>query len=53
MTAPCVILDIGGVLEFTRDTGWVQRWERKLELAPGTVDERLRDVWEAGSVPLD
>ncbi|PVC89904.1 hydrolase [Streptomyces sp. CS090A] len=50
MTATCVILDIGGVLEFTPDTGWVQRWEEKLELAPGTVDERLRDVWEAGSV---
>ncbi|MFJ7325830.1 HAD family hydrolase [Streptomyces cyaneofuscatus] len=50
MTATCVILDIGGVLEFTPDTGWVQRWEKKLELAPGAVDERLRDVWEAGSV---
>ncbi|MFI5725562.1 HAD family hydrolase [Streptomyces cyaneofuscatus] len=50
MTAPCVILDIGGVLELTPDTGWVQRWEEQLDLAPGTVDERLRDVWEAGSV---
>ncbi|MFE4378026.1 HAD family hydrolase [Streptomyces cyaneofuscatus] len=49
MTETCVILDIGGVLEFTPDTGWVQRWERQMELAPGTVDERLRDVWEAGS----
>ncbi|MEV4880249.1 HAD-IA family hydrolase [Streptomyces cyaneofuscatus] len=50
MTAACVILDIGGVLEFTPDTGWVQRWEKELELAPGAVDERMRDVWEAGSV---
>ncbi|MEU3206198.1 HAD family phosphatase [Streptomyces cyaneofuscatus] len=50
MTVACVILDIGGVLELTPDTGWVQRWEEQLDLAPGTVDERLRDVWEAGSV---
>ncbi|MCD9902665.1 HAD family phosphatase [Streptomyces sp. MT29] len=50
MTEACVILDIGGVLEFTPDTGWVQRWEKQLDLAPGTVDERLCDVWEAGSV---
>ncbi|WP_415958101.1 HAD family hydrolase [Streptomyces sp. 021-4] len=50
MTEACVILDIGGVLELTPDTGWVQRWEEQLYLAPGTVDERLRDVWEAGSV---
>lgn len=50
MTATCVILDIGGVLEITPETGWVQRWEERLELPPGTVHERMRDVWEAGSV---
>ncbi|MFE3719480.1 HAD family hydrolase [Streptomyces cyaneofuscatus] len=50
MTAACVILDIGGVLELTPDTGWVQRWEKQLDLAPGAVGERLRDVWEAGRV---
>ncbi|MEU1592638.1 HAD family phosphatase [Streptomyces sp. NPDC005708] len=50
MTATCVILDIGGVLEITPDTGWVQRWEDRLELPLGTVNDRMRDVWRAGSV---
>ncbi|MEV4680592.1 HAD-IA family hydrolase [Streptomyces kurssanovii] len=50
MTATCVILDIGGVLEITPETGWVQRWEERLELPLGTVHERMRDVWRAGSV---
>jgi uncharacterized protein YmfQ (DUF2313 family) len=50
VTATCVILDIGGVLENTPETGWVQRWERRLGLPPGTVQERTRDVWRAGSV---
>lgn len=45
-----VILDIGGVLEITPETGWVQRWEERLELPLGTVNERMRDVWRAGSV---
>ncbi|MET8905736.1 HAD family phosphatase [Streptomyces sp. NPDC004538] len=50
MTATCVILDIGGVLEITPETGWVQRWEERLKLPRGTVHERMHDVWRAGSV---
>ncbi|QTE02394.1 HAD family hydrolase [Streptomyces cyanogenus] len=50
MAATCVILDIGGVLEITPETGWVRRWEERLELPLGTVHERMRDVWQAGSV---
>ncbi|MFG2123376.1 HAD family hydrolase [Streptomyces sp. NPDC048710] len=50
MTATCVILDIGGVLEITPKTGWGQRWEERLELPRGTVNERMRDVWRAGSI---
>lgn len=50
MAVACVILDIGGVLEITPQTGWVQRWERRLDLPPGTVQERMHDVWRAGSV---
>ncbi|MEV0976302.1 HAD-IA family hydrolase [Streptomyces sp. NPDC049915] len=51
MTAEaCVILDIGGVLEITPETGWVRRWEERLALPPGTVHERMGDVWQAGSV---
>lgn len=45
-----VVLDIGGVLELTPPTGWVERWEARLALAAGTVEERMRDVWEAGCV---
>ncbi|MEV5237935.1 HAD-IA family hydrolase [Streptomyces cinnamoneus] len=50
MTATCVIFDIGGVLEITPDTGWVPRWEERLELPLGSVHERMRDVWRAGSI---
>ncbi len=50
MTDTCVLLDIGGVLEHTPDTGWVQRWEERLELPRGTVHARMGDVWRAGSV---
>ncbi|WP_405904698.1 MULTISPECIES: HAD family hydrolase [unclassified Streptomyces] len=50
MTATCVILDIGGVLEITPETGCLQRWEERLRLPLGTVHERMHDVWRAGSV---
>jgi putative hydrolase of the HAD superfamily len=50
MTATCVILDIGGVLEITPETGWARRWEARLALPPGAVGERLADVWRAGRV---
>jgi putative hydrolase of the HAD superfamily len=50
LTETCVILDIGGVLEITPETGWVQRWEQRLELPPGMVNQRLGDVWRAGGL---
>lgn len=52
MTVPtaCVIFDIGGVLEITPETGWIQRWEDRLELPHGAVNERMGDVWQAGSL---
>ncbi|CAO5163274.1 hypothetical protein FAIPA1_230028 [Frankia sp. AiPs1] len=50
MDARCVVLDIGGVLEVTSPTGWVQQWERAAGLAAGTVLDRLHDVFLAGSV---
>ncbi|MFF7159151.1 HAD-IA family hydrolase [Streptomyces sp. NPDC008139] len=49
-TERCVILDIGGVLEITPPTGWIERWDERLGLPPGTVDRRLDDVWRAGAV---
>ncbi|MFG2923596.1 HAD-IA family hydrolase [Streptomyces sp. NPDC048305] len=48
MNTACVVLDIGGVLEITPDTGWVRRWDERLRLSPGTVSERMGDVWRAG-----
>ncbi|MEU7386571.1 HAD-IA family hydrolase [Streptomyces tanashiensis] len=50
MSVRCVILDIGGVLEITPETGWVRRWEERLALPLGTVHERMHEVWQAGSV---
>jgi HAD superfamily hydrolase (TIGR01509 family) len=50
MDSRCVILDIGGVLEITPHTGWVARWEGRLGLPAGSVEQRLGEVWEAGSV---
>ncbi|GHF79658.1 hypothetical protein GCM10018787_30550 [Streptomyces thermodiastaticus] len=50
MGEACVVLDIGGVPEITAPTGWEARWEKRLGLPPGTVDERLDDVWRAGAV---
>ncbi|MET9346146.1 HAD-IA family hydrolase [Streptomyces termitum] len=50
MAMTCVVLDIGGVLEITPETGWGQRWEERLGLPKGALHERMRDVWRAGSV---
>lgn len=43
-----VIVDIGGVLEHTPPTGWVQRWEARLGLEPGGLRERVSTVWQPG-----
>nr|WP_280883103.1 HAD family phosphatase [Streptomyces pseudovenezuelae] len=50
MESLCVILDIGGVLEITPSTGWLLEWDERLGLPPGSVDQRLDDVWQAGAV---
>jgi len=50
MVSRCIILDIGGVLEITPETGWVRRWEQQLGLPMGAVYQRLEEVWQAGSV---
>ena len=50
MTIRAVVFDIGGVLEITPPTGWVEKWEARLHLKPGEMDARLMDVWKAGSL---
>ena len=50
MSVTCVVLDIGGVLEVTPETGWLQGWESDVGLAVGSTQDRLADVFELGSV---
>jgi epoxide hydrolase-like predicted phosphatase len=52
MTIRAVVFDIGGVLEITPDTGIPQRWESRLGLAAGKLNERLGDVWAAGGIGM-
>jgi putative hydrolase of the HAD superfamily len=45
-----VVLDIGGVLEYTPPTGHTAAWEAELALAEGELDRRMLDVWRGGSL---
>ena len=45
-----MVFDIGGVLEITHPTGWVEKWEARLHLNPGELDARLMDVWRDDSL---
>ncbi|MGC4987045.1 HAD family hydrolase [Streptomyces sp. DT193] len=50
MESRCVILDIGGVLEITPRTGWLEQWDERLGLPAGSANQQLDDVWRAGAV---
>jgi epoxide hydrolase-like predicted phosphatase len=50
MAIRAIVFDIGGVLEFTPDTGMTQKWEQRLHLKPGELDERMAAVWRDGSL---
>jgi epoxide hydrolase-like predicted phosphatase len=50
MSIRAVIFDIGGVLEITPPTGWVEAWETGLNLQPGAIERQLGDVWRAGAI---
>jgi epoxide hydrolase-like predicted phosphatase len=50
MRIRAVVFDIGGVLEITPQTGWVEAWETRLQLPPGGLEQRLGDMWRAGSL---
>jgi len=45
-----VVLDIGGVLEFTPPLGTAGKWEDRLGLPPGGLAVRLGSLFAAGSV---
>ena len=47
MAIRAVVFDVGGVLETTPDTGMTEKWEERLHLKPGELDERLRSAgWD-------
>ena len=50
MTIKAIIFDIGGVLEITPDSGLDKKWEQRLDLKPGELNQRLGDVWRGGSL---
>jgi putative hydrolase of the HAD superfamily len=50
MAVRAIVFDIGGVLEITPRTGAAERWEARLGLRSGELDERTHDLWEAGAV---
>lgn len=45
-----VLFDIGGVLEVTPSTHWQARWEERLRLPSGRIDELLDDLYRAGTI---
>jgi epoxide hydrolase-like predicted phosphatase len=45
-----VVFDVGGVLELTPPTGYRERWEKSLGLAPGELDSRMYEVWRGGTI---
>ena len=50
MVIRAVVFDIGGVLEITPDLGLTRRWETRLGLPAGSIEERMRDAWAGGSI---
>jgi len=54
MVIRAVVFDIGGVLELDVielvDIGLDARWEQRLGLQPGELDQRMEPVWLAGSL---
>jgi epoxide hydrolase-like predicted phosphatase len=50
MSIQAIVFDIGGVLEITPDLGVSGTWESRLGLAPGELNERMRDAWVGGSI---
>jgi epoxide hydrolase-like predicted phosphatase len=50
MTIKAIVFDIGGVLEISPDLGLDKKWEQKLNLKPGELNQHLREIWKGGSI---
>jgi epoxide hydrolase-like predicted phosphatase len=50
MAIRAVVFDIGGVLEITPDTGMTKKWDQRLHLQSGELDERIAAVWRDGAL---
>lgn len=50
MAIRAVVFDIGGVLEITPDLGLDKKWEQKLDLKTGELNQRLGYIWRGGSI---
>lgn len=50
MAIRAIVFDIGGVLEVTPDLGLAEKWELRLHLKAGELDERMSGIWQAGSL---
>lgn len=50
MGVRAVVLDIGGVLEFTPPTGRVEKWEARLGLEAGELQATIDEVVQPGCV---
>ncbi len=50
MAIRAIVFDIGGVLEITPRTGWVEKWEAQLGLASGDLQRQLHGAWEGGDI---
>lgn len=50
MAIQAIVFDIGGVLEITPDLGISSKWERRMHLPTGALDQRLADIWRDGSL---
>lgn len=50
MAIRAVVFDIGGVLEITPDLGLMEKWEQRLHLKPGELNEQMGSLWNDGSL---
>jgi epoxide hydrolase-like predicted phosphatase len=50
MAIRAVVFDIGGVLEITPNLGVIERWETRLGLRAGELNQRMHDTWVGVSI---